>query len=317
VPTRLAAALAAILAAAPAGGAEPGALPGPWPWTFPILGRAAVERGADLPLPLGFSVVGNWQRDDIVISDVLLGLGQRPNIRADFLDVRRLRNDAYAVLGRVDLWVLPMLDVYVLGGPIWTRTRVDVRQPFGLVVESDAHGANWGGGGTAGIGNRWGFITLDANVTWTKLDILSRPQVAFMVDPRVGQRFQPLDGVHLSAWVGGTYQTMVNRSVGSVPLGGSVDFLALQQRGYDQAWFDSLSPAQQEHFNQLLVDGARAAATPGSRIYYDLQVKPREPWSMNSGFQAEVGRSWFVIGEASFFGSRRGALLSAGYRLGL
>jgi len=324
VPVRFAAAatllatLALPASARPEGPSPAGQPPG-WPWTFPIWGQAATERGAELPLPLGFSVVGNWQRDDITISDVNLGIGRTPALLSfrNALEFGRVRNDAYAVLGRVDLWVLPMINAYALGGPIWTRTQVHLRQPLDLHIASDAHGWNAGFGGTAAAANRWGFVSLDANVTWTWLDILSRPQVAFMVDPRVGRRFRPLDGVALSAWVGGTYQIMVNRSVGSVPLGGTIDPSVLGTSIIGSPWYNAQPPDIQQNMQQLTVQAAGAVNDPQARLYYDVQVKPVEPWSMNAGFQAELGRRWFAMGEATFFGSRRGLLLSGGYRMGL
>jgi hypothetical protein len=303
----------ALLCCLPAA-AQEAAPPPAWPWTFPIWGRQAAEQGADLPLPMGISLLGSWQRDDILISDVRLGLGTRRLVPADFLELGLLRNHAYLVAARVDLWVLPLLDVYVLGGPIWTRTEVNIRQPFDIRIRSSARGFNGGVGGTAALANAWGFVSVDTNVTFTKLDILSRPQMAFMLDPRVGHRFDPIRGQILSLWVGGTYQTLVNRSIGSVPLSSTVD---ITTRPIDPRYLAGLSQAQRDHLNQIIADAALAQAEPGARLYYDLQVKPVEAWSMNAGAQVEIGKHWQAMVEGNFLGSRRGMLLYAGRRFGI
>lgn len=296
----------------------------PWPHFFPFLGAAAVAEGADLPLPLGLSVIFNGQRDTVELSRLRAGVAGREMVPVDFVDWGPIRNHSRTVTARADLWLFPMIDVYAVGGPIWSTTDVALGYPFPSQGPVDSKGWTVGTGLTGALGNRWGFVSADANYNFTFLDILDRPQQTLLVSPRIGGRYAPTSGISLTAWIGGTYLSMRSRSVGRVKLGkavaGATQLQELPKCGLQNGGPDK-TQAQCDHLNALITQLAPYLLQPGglgsAEIRYDLQVQPQEAWTMLLGAQVELGKRWFALVEANLLGSRVGVTMSAGGRLGI
>jgi len=294
----------------------------PWPHFFPFLGAAAVAEGADLPLPLGLSVIFNGQRDTVELSKLRAGVGSNAMVPVDFVDWRPIRNHSRTVTARADLWLFPMVDVYAVGGPIWSTTDVALGQPFPSQGPVDSKGWTVGAGLTGALGSSWGFVSADVNYNFTFLDILDRPQQTLLVSPRIGRRFIPSPGVALSGWIGGTYLSMRSRSVGRVKLGEAIAGVGqIQLPDPNGPWHTGLSQEQREHYDALILDLAPYFTQPGgigsAEIRYDLQVQPQEAWTMLLGAQVELGKRWFALVEGNLLGSRVGVTVAAGGRLGI
>jgi len=292
----------------------------PWPWFFPMLGASAAAQGAELPLPFGLSVIFNSQRDTVGLSKMRAGVGSGPMVPVDFVDWGVIHNHSRTVTARADLWLFPMIDVYAVGGPIWSTTDVALGQPFPSEGPVNSKGWTAGAGLTGALGSSWGFVSADLNYNFTFLDILDRPQQTLLVSPRVGRRFAASPSVALSGWIGGTYLSMRSRSVGRVQLGKAIAGVA-QLPLPDPAWRASLSQEQRDHYDALITQLAPYFLQPGgiggAEIRYDLQVQPQEAWTMLAGAQVEMGKHWFALIEANLLGSRVGVTVGAGGRLGI
>lgn len=156
-------------------------------YALPFLGAAAVKEGASLPLPIGHSILGQYQREQIRAHGLQVGLGGGPLINADFVGFNGLTTRVRNLLFRGDFWVLPFLNVYGIAGSSWASTTTSLNRPITLITSTDSQGTTLGFGGTLAYGvEPYGFITLDANLTWSDQVILSVPARTVAVTPRVG-----------------------------------------------------------------------------------------------------------------------------------
>ncbi len=99
---------------------------------FPLWGRKAIERGFDLPKPLGLNVIGLYMNQGIEITDLGLSTGSNPIAPIDFIGFGTNTSTVYSTNLRADLWVLPFLNVYGFGGRAQANTTVEVATPIVL-----------------------------------------------------------------------------------------------------------------------------------------------------------------------------------------
>ena len=128
--------------------------------------NGALERGLDLPKPLGASLFLVYMSRDIEVYDVRVTLpGDEP---VSIIDVASfdVRNHTALAAVKLDAWILPLLNVYVMAGHTWTDTRLDAtitleRRLGAIVVEVYQRPVNpvtVQAGGSAMIGKRWELL---------------------------------------------------------------------------------------------------------------------------------------------------------------
>ena len=104
--------------------------PGPAPSTLvpflPVGGESLREQGFDLPLPIGLSTTYLHLRRDIDVEDMKIKIDDGAwRTLNDFVQVDS--NSAVdVVIGRLDVWLLPFLNVYGYGGWQWNDSEVGV-----------------------------------------------------------------------------------------------------------------------------------------------------------------------------------------------
>jgi hypothetical protein len=127
---------------------------------------------------------------------VTVTVGDRPpesiSDRADF-DVA---NRTSLSMVRIDAWVLPFLDLYVMAGETRTDTSLlasfeinpPVGDPIPVVVEQNSrvNGPLYGGGATLVAGHGAFFAMLDANFARSDLELLDGTIDALLVSGRFG-----------------------------------------------------------------------------------------------------------------------------------
>lgn len=185
-----------------------------------------LAEGYDLPAPYGvgmsyMAIQQGVQVDSIRFSGMKLGslpVDRLVNIRAG-----RTRQKSHTETLRLDVWVLPFMNVYGVAGrtkglsvsDVGIRTPVFTGGAFpqNLHFRLDYKGMTLGGGTTlvAGI-NNW-FTSLDMNYTQTRFDVLEGHINAMTLTPRVGYRFSLPEMTYipagsLSVWVGSMYQNV-------------------------------------------------------------------------------------------------------------
>ena len=313
--------------AAPAPALDPVPVREPPPQSFgalPFLAGLAAKAGVTLPLPLGLTVIGLAQGEDILVREINVGLGGGPLIDLSFAQFSSVRTRVQNLLVRGDAWLFPFLDLYAIAGGTWEQTRTTLTRPLNLDFQTDAHGLTVGFGGTLAWGiEPVGFLTLDANLSWTDLDILSQPQRTLTLAPRVGHRFlsQTRQGRVLSVWVGTLFEEFQGRVVGSVPLGGSVpaNVLAILPADFGD-WRDALPASQRNNADEVLNQLVKATTGPNAasaRAAFDLVIKTRHSNTLLVGGELQLDQQWQLRAEGGLLGSRTSAHASITYRFGL
>lgn len=194
-----------------------------------------------------------YQIDELILTDNIgpievdlaaaLLMGQDPNI----LDVD---NDIRHGDIKVDVWVLPFLNVFGIYGQIDGDTHIDLRalglplppQTNSLIVSYD--GDVYGGGMVLAFGSDSWFGSVTVTATDTNLggDFDSSVSTT-TIQPRVGLRF----GDHTEVWLGGYFIDSEEKHSGTIDLNLGVLGGALPVDGQDAVFAVDLS--QQEDFN--------------------------------------------------------------------
>jgi hypothetical protein len=174
---------------------------------LPIWGKAARDKGFDLPLPLGLGLTYSYIHQNMVVSDLVVE--GRPIAGLTFKDAP---TTTHTGVFRADVWVFPFLNIYGLVGQTSGTTQPVVVFPNGQVVKSDVsyNRFSYGGGLTLAGGYKAFFLTIDANYTTGPIvssqngQIGDKPIESFTFAPRLGMLIS--SGGRLgtgSIWIGG------------------------------------------------------------------------------------------------------------------
>lgn len=164
---------------------------------LPIGAGWARERGIELPNPFGVGVFAVTMRRDIEVTDVRVKLRDGEPVSVSDVGAFAVRNDTTLAAVKLDAWVLPVLDVYVLGGHTWTDSVLDASftvDPIGprppeavqLVRQSEVGGAMVGGGATLVAGYGPWFILADGNYSWSDVEPFEGGIAAWFLSARTG-----------------------------------------------------------------------------------------------------------------------------------
>jgi hypothetical protein len=165
----------------------------PYEWRFPIAGGKLRKKGFDLPYPNGIMINYVVGQENITISNLSVGLHDDPDT---FKNVDGIAKFEYikpfvnVINVRYDVWILPFLDIYVLGGYVTSKTDIKLVLPFTAEFQSNSEGpmVGWGFAVAAGVGPL--FAEIDFNMAWTFVQQLDEPSLAKVLDLRVGHTFK-------------------------------------------------------------------------------------------------------------------------------
>lgn len=288
---------------------------------FPILGRQAIERGFDLPKPLGINALGLYMKQGIDITNLGLSTGSNPIVPIDLIQFGANTSSVSSISGRVDLWLFPFLNVYGFGGRVWANTTVELVVPIAFTSSVDQTGYTGGLGLTGAIGIKKNFLSADINWSWTKLEKLSEPVNGRILSFRFGRNLKIGGQRRLAFWVGAMNQKFGRETNGSIRLGDvvppeTVDRIRSQLENLNQTpWYQGLNPAQKALVDQL-VNALLNSNAANLTINYQLNKAPSDPWNMLAGASIDLNKRWSFRAEAGFIG-RNSLLLNAVYRLDL
>lgn len=294
-----------------------------YPWRFPLLGSKMVARGFNVQYPVGAMLNYSVGSQKVTISDLQVGIGAIAPVELDFVKFGEVKASLNAVTTRVDLWVLPFLDVYGIIGAVWSTTHVNVTAPLQFSTKANFKGYTMGLGTTL-AGGYHNIITInDFNYTWTDLDRLHEKVKTFMVTPRVGYNFVfPKDrNKSIALWVGTTGIFVNKGTTGSINVSDVVHNIPEEKLQHivdeTEAWYQSLTRPQQavvKEIAQKLLDRIHGNNPDGVMINYSLSKKPQSNWSLVAGGQFQFNKRWQARVEVGFLGGRTSGLLSANYR---
>ena len=288
---------------------------------FPIWGRKAVERGFDLPKPLGINVLYAWMDQGIDITNLGLSTNDNPTQPVDFIGFGTNTSTVSTASGRLDLWLFPFLSVYGFGGKVWTNTTVELVQPVAFTSSVDQTGSTLGIGMTGAFGFKRNFVSADVNWSWTKLEKLADPVNGRLLSLRFGRAFKVGGNKRAALWVGTMNQKLGTETQGSIRLDEvvppeTVDQIRDQLENVeDSDWYQDLGPVQQALVDQV-VDKLLTGDAGDLTINYRLNKAPSDPWNMLVGGNIDLNKRWTLRAEAGFI-NRKSILVSAVYRLDL
>jgi hypothetical protein len=288
---------------------------------FPLLGRKAVERGFDLPKPVGLNVIGLYMNQGIEITDLGLSTGSNPIAPIDFIGFGTNTSTVYSANLRLDLWVLPFLNVYGFAGRAQAKTKVEVSTPISFTSEVDQPG-NYGGVGLTGaMGLKRNFIAADINWSWSDFEKLDEPVFGRVFSARFGRTIKLGGPKRASFWVGTMNQKFRSETNGSLLLSEAIPpevvdkIRTALENVQNQPWYMNLTPAQKLVVDQV-VDALLNSNAGNTTINYQLQKDPADPWNMLVGGNIDLNKRWTIRAEVGFIG-RTSVLLNAVYRLDL
>lgn len=243
---------------------------------FPLGNKYLKEKGIELPLPFGISVLVNHVMDDTKITEFKL---VDPSWEIDGVSFKESESETTAWLARFDLWVLPMLNIYAVGGFLDGESKTTIQMDFigsfadfEFDIEEDYHGSTLGIGATLVYGgkNNW-FASLDVNYTEADLDVVEGSIKTLMITPRVGYDMKQY-GLPFFLGIGIPYLDIEQTLTAKVP-----------------------------------------APRLGQDIIARVHVKNEKNWNavLTGGF--EINRHWQVIAEMGFY-DRKSLLAQLSYR---
>ncbi len=296
-------------------------------YIFPILGQQAYKRGFDLPYPAG--VMGNfiWMDQGIILENFQLGI-QNENVDlpmgpVDFIEFGSNTNASYASNLRADLWIFPFLDVYGIFGYGASTTEVNLTAPVELksIVQQSMSTAGFGLMGAFGLGPLW--MSVDANWTWTKPELLDDPVLVRVLGLRLGKSFvfRNHPERNIAVWAGGMRVRMSSNTVGAIKMSDAIppetwDRVDEIVDDYN-AWYASLDPIRQGIVdNSAFPDfiDALDQRDGNTVISYGMDKRPVEEWNVVVGGQFQINKNWQIRTEGGIIGDRKSFLASVNYR---
>jgi hypothetical protein len=203
---------------------------------LPFLGEEARKRGHELPEPFGVGLVYYKLKRDIEVTDLRLARDDGTLTSVSRYADLGSSTDVDNVNLKLDMWLLPFLNVYGIVGKVWndSRTHIDVTLPPVLpggpgrslkaTVPTSLEGTVKGMGVTIAGGYESFFGALDANVAKADLGFDERFK-ATIISARAGWN-GTADSRPLRVWGSVTYWDTFAVAKGTVadPDGGTLRF---------------------------------------------------------------------------------------------
>jgi hypothetical protein len=272
-----------------------------WGRTLPFMAQKVIDLGYELPHPYGVGAIGVAIEQDLVLSELEVAVdGQPIDVNFVSFDDADARNKSLQF--RADAWVLPFLNVYLVGGEVDGKANIFLSMPAEEVINLIAPELCEGfirppvcdetihlnpqphyNGNTIGVGTLlaggWNQYFATLALTWveTDLNIVDSEIRTLNASPRVGMTLPLKSRDHvLSLFAGGNYLDA------EMDLTGRID---------------------------IPVDGVGI-----STIEYKINQKNKDEWNYLFGLNYDLGRHWNFNAEIGFGGSRENIIAGAIYR---
>ncbi|UCD05038.1 MAG: hypothetical protein JSV98_07935 [candidate division WOR-3 bacterium] len=286
-----------------------------YPYIFPLFGENIVRKGFDLPYPLGISIGYYQQSMGVIMDRVSLGLTEGQLMPLAFIGFEDVSNKAVNYNARLDLWLLPFLNIYGMLGYAKSDADVTLNAPFEFETSVDFTGWTYGGGAAIAAGIRGFWVTVNGNLAWTDMEDYYDPVRATVFSFRIGHRLPLIKSRNFHVWLGAMYQDPAAEVSGRFLLADIVtDELAGQFVDYYLTdWYQALTPEEQQFidgFVQTLMQGSA-----DTQLDYQAEQHPENAWNMIAGAQLELSKSWNLQAEFGFLNGRNSLLVNLNYRL--
>jgi hypothetical protein len=173
---------------------------------------------------LGIGGTFYWQEQDYDLVD--FSIDPLPIPPEAFANVA-ITNSMREINAKVDLWLLPFLNVFGILGDV-NATTIVTGVPVIGDLEVEYNGVAYGGGFTLAGGTQRFFASMTTHFMWTNLDKEGSSVRAWLVTPKAG-----IHGARGAIWGGALYQSVDEEHSGSimVPLFGELTYdVVLRQK---------------------------------------------------------------------------------------
>ena len=291
---------------------------GEWDHFFPIWGKKVTEKGFELPLPVGINVQYLFNRSDLDIDNLQLGVNNQGLVDvSDFIDVGHSDVVTNSIQVRPDLWVLPFLNVYGIFGGGQNTVDVTVGKPIELNTIVDRNALLAGvGTNLSGAISRY-FFVVDYNFSWAHVEGIDDASRVNTLSSRIGRSFLLPDDMRIAGWLGFMHMKFDTGTTGSIRVGDVLPGIEEFFEDYQNSdWYNDLNDRQKDRVDALFSEIIERG--PGdSTIQYSLDKDISSPWSLVFGGQLQFTRNWMFRWEYSHAESRGALLLNLNYRFGL
>jgi hypothetical protein len=205
-----------------------------WTRTLPFLGQKVVDKGYDLPLPIGLGMTYVNINQDLNLTDLFVAFDGGDLEGFDFVSFENSNSDTESYQLKVDAWVLPFLNVFGLYGKVDGSVDIDVSLDGDLILErlgtdcsrpilrpplcdslegqvisfpvrANVDVQTWGIGTVlAGGWNGW-FTTIPASMTYVEPSGKVADGFSVTVTPRFGRLLDLGNLGSLAVFAGGNY----------------------------------------------------------------------------------------------------------------
>ncbi len=282
---------------------------------LPIWGKKAIERGFDLPEPLGIATNYMHLKQGLLLENILVGFegvngGADPVNLDDFLTFEELSTTGNIFMIKPDIWLFPFMSVYGILGYVDMNTKVVLTNPIDLTTDVRTSGYNYGFGTTVAAGIKEWWLAGNFTWTWTKLTNLDQPNYAVVTSFRAGKAHDLGKNGKLTYWFGAMHQKWGRTVSGAFYLSeilGDIPDSTIPDEVRGSEKYQNLTPGE-----KLIVDpilDAIEEAGQGIRDNYDnlkmtysVDKAPDRPWNMIIGANLALTRHWYLQAEAGFIG---------------
>jgi len=297
---------------------------------FPFWGAKAYKRGIDIPYPIGIMTNYFWMNQGILMDNFQLGIN-RPDgsellpltpLDEEILSFGENTNQSWSLNVRPDIWVFPFIDLYGIFG--YGRSTTTVRaivlgQP--LPTSPVEQGITTYGVGTlfaGGVGPVW--ISVDANVTWNKPELLDKSTFANVVGIRSGKvfKFNKRPQSNISLWIGTMFVTMQAETLGAIKLNEAIEDYDGVKDDLVGRIDDKINDPETGPIEGKLLEKLKTAvenSTGESTIIYNMDKQVKQHWNGLVGSQYQLNKTWQLRAEGGVIGNRKSFLLSLNYRI--
>ncbi|AZQ65023.1 hypothetical protein EI427_22650 [Flammeovirga pectinis] len=302
-----------------------------YPYTFPIWGQEIQNKGIDFPLPAGISVHYVYNEMYLGISEFGMALnGQDLSsiLNEKTLGFQSTRATTNGINLRGDLFTLPFLNVYGLFSYVEGGTEVGLQPDFGngkfpyfsssVIFEAISFGV----GATFNYGYKDYFVSVDANYSGTKSDLI-KDNVGIMVNSiRFGKKFNLKHDRFVTFYVGAMYRNFTNSggSYGSIVLKDAMPGL----EGAYQQWYDNLSTGQRividagvKAINEIAGTEIGDGGIMNSQVDYHIKKDLLKKWTFQFGGQFQLSKRIWIRGEYGVSDYSKFILTGINYRFGV
>ena len=271
-----------------------------WQRKLPFLAQQVVDLGFELPNPYGVAIISARIRQDLILENLAIGINGPPDREIDFVDFGTPTVENSVVQAKLDAWIFPFLNAFTTVGvfdgdaaiplklegsdlfpqlcAITPNAPVCVRTYSG-VANPRYEGTNVAVGINLAMGWDRFFVVLPVTYAWTDVDIIDKTVTALNITPRIGMTGDMGDRGSVAVFVGATYLRA------EVDIAGEVDL-----------------------------------DTPGgpdgdvTTFAFRISQRNKDRWNYLLGFNWDLNKSWSVMAEAGFGGSRENFIGGVTYR---